>query len=66
GSFIIIDPSTHFTAGAGMIVNPVREGSAPVTHTMTWAERLAQIARGAQSDEEAAELVRKALEEMLT
>ena len=66
GSFIIIDPATHFTAGAGMIMNPLREGSVPVTHTMTWAERLAQIARGAGSDEEAADLVRKALEEMLT
>ena len=66
GSFIIIDPATHFTAGAGMIMNPTRERSAPVTHTMTWAERLAQIARGAGSDEEAADLVRKALEEMLT
>jgi sulfate adenylyltransferase subunit 1 (EFTu-like GTPase family) len=30
GSFIIIDPGTHFTAGAGMIVNAVREGAAAV------------------------------------
>ncbi len=28
GSFIIIDPATHFTAGAGMIVNAAREGAA--------------------------------------
>jgi sulfate adenylyltransferase large subunit len=67
GSFIIIDPATQFTAGAGMIVNPVRDhgeriGSAPVTA----AERLALLARRAASDAEAAEAIRKALEEMLT
>ena len=33
---------------------------------LTFAERLAHMARRASSDEEAAELVRKALEEMLT
>ena len=67
GSFIIIDPATQFTAGAGMIVNAVREhgervGSAPVSA----AERLALLARRAASDAEAAEAIRKALEEMLT
>ena len=25
GSFILIDPATHFTAGAGMITNPVHQ-----------------------------------------
>ena len=67
GSFIIIDPATHFTAGAGMIVNAVRDGSvtkaaAPVSA----AERLALLARRAGSDAEAIEAMRKALEEILT
>ncbi|MEQ1758936.1 MAG: GTP-binding protein [Vicinamibacterales bacterium] len=67
GSFILIDPGTHFTAGAGMIGNAVREATtvtdaAPVTA----AERIARLARGAASDEEAVALVRRALEEMLT
>ena len=66
GSFIIIDPATHFTAGAGMIVNAIREGAAVVTAPLTAAERIAQLARRAASDEEAAEIVRKALEELLT
>ena len=68
GSFIIIDPATHFTAGAGMIVNPIRAGMTPVAAAapLTAAERIAQLARRAASDEEAAALVRQALEEMLT
>jgi sulfate adenylyltransferase subunit 1 (EFTu-like GTPase family) len=67
GSFIIIDPATHFTAGAGMIVNKVREGDAPaVAAPVTAAERIALLARRAASDAEAAEAVRKALEDMLT
>jgi sulfate adenylyltransferase large subunit len=67
GSFIVIDPATHFTAGAGMISNAVREGATPAAAApLTAAERIAQLARRAGSDEEAAELVRKALEEILT
>jgi sulfate adenylyltransferase large subunit len=67
GSFILIDPSTQFTCGAGMITDPLRE-AAEAHHAapLSFAERLAHIARRAASDEEAAELVRKALEEMLT
>jgi sulfate adenylyltransferase subunit 1 (EFTu-like GTPase family) len=65
GSFILIDPATHFTAGAGMIMNPVRErdgaGAKPSA-----AERLVRLARGAASEAEALEAVRKALEEILT
>jgi sulfate adenylyltransferase subunit 1 len=66
GSFILIDPATQFTAGAGMIVAAAREGAvsgprAPVSA----AERLALAARHAGSDAEAIEAVRKALEEML-
>jgi sulfate adenylyltransferase large subunit len=67
GSFIIIDPATHFTAGAGMIVNAAREGSVTsVAAPVSAAERLALLARRAGSDTEAIEAIRKALEEMLT
>jgi sulfate adenylyltransferase subunit 1 (EFTu-like GTPase family) len=66
GSFILIDPATHFTCGAGMITDPVRESTPHHTAPLTFAERLAHLARRAGSDDEAAELVRKALEEMLT
>jgi sulfate adenylyltransferase subunit 1 (EFTu-like GTPase family) len=67
GSFIIIDPSTHFTAGAGMIVNPVREAHPASAHApVSAAERLALLARHAGSDEEAIEAIRKALEDLLT
>ena len=66
GSFILIDPATHFTCGAGMIAEPVRETSPLQAAPLTFAERLAHMARRAESDEEAADLIRKALEEMLT
>jgi sulfate adenylyltransferase subunit 1 len=66
GSFILIDPGTQFTCGAGMIMDPVREASHLQAAPLTFAERVAHMARRASSDEEAAELVRKALEEMLT
>ncbi len=66
GSFILIDPATQFTAGAGMIVGAAHNGGsrgpqAPVSA----AERLALAARHAGSDAEAIEAVRKALEEIL-
>ena len=68
GGFILIDPSTHFTAGAGMIVNAVREhvvregaSATPVTA----AERLALLARHAGSDAEAIAAIEKALEKLL-
>ena len=66
GSFILIDPATHFTCGAGMITDPVRQTSGHQTAPLTFAERLAHLARRAGSDEEAAAAVRQALEEMLT
>jgi sulfate adenylyltransferase large subunit len=67
GSFILIDPATHFTAGAGMITNIVREGAAPqAAAPVSAAERLALLARHAGSNAEAIEAIRKALEEMLT
>jgi sulfate adenylyltransferase large subunit len=64
GSFVLIDPATNFTAGAGMILRSLREdiglgvGSA--------AERLALAARAAATDAEAADAVRRLLEEVLT
>jgi sulfate adenylyltransferase large subunit len=67
GSFILIDPGTHFTCGAGMITEPVRTTAASgKAAPLSFAERLAHLARRAESDEAAAEAVRRALEEMLT
>jgi sulfate adenylyltransferase subunit 1 len=65
GSFILMDPSTNFTAGAGMIVDIVREGTASVSRPSA-AERLVRVARGAASEAEAVEAVRQALEEILS
>jgi sulfate adenylyltransferase large subunit len=64
GSFILIDPATNFTAGAGMIGTAIRERSA--IGRPSAAERLARLARTASDDAEAIEAVRKALEELLT
>jgi sulfate adenylyltransferase subunit 1 (EFTu-like GTPase family) len=67
GSFILIDPATQFTCGAGMITDPLRDAADPHhAAPLSFAERLAHLARRASSDEEAADLVKKALEEMLT
>jgi len=66
GSFVLIDPGTQFTCGAGMITEPIRQTATLHTAPLTFAERLAQLARRAATDEEAAEAVRKTLEEMLT
>jgi sulfate adenylyltransferase large subunit len=66
GSFVLIDPATHFTAGAGMILNELREGVAPAVNApITAAERLALLARHAPSDADAVVAVRKALEDLL-
>ena len=67
GSFILIDPAhaLHLRrrhdhrAGA-------RGGADAHAAPLSFAERLAHLARRAASDEEAADAVRKALEEMLT
>jgi sulfate adenylyltransferase large subunit len=66
GSFILIDPGTHFTCGAGMIASPSKEEVGTETSRQGFAAKLALIARGAASDEDAAAAVRKALEEMLS
>jgi sulfate adenylyltransferase large subunit len=65
GSFILIDPATNFTAGAGMISDTVRERATAIGRPSA-AERLAKLARGAATDAEAIEAVRNALEELLT
>jgi sulfate adenylyltransferase large subunit len=65
GSFILIDPATNFTAGAGMIIGRVaeRRGAADAASA---AGRLARAARMAASDSEAVDAVRRVLEEILT
>jgi sulfate adenylyltransferase large subunit len=65
GSFILVDPATNFTAGAGMILNPVSQ-RAQLIGRPTAAEQLARAARSAATEEEAIEAVRRALEEILT
>jgi len=64
GCFIIIEPTTNFTAGAGMISDALAD-QAPDRHPGA-AERLAHLARTAASEGEAIEAVRRALEDMLT
>src|SRR4029077_1151844 len=46
GSFILIDPSTNFTAGAGMIADTVRDGATRSVRPSA-AERLARRAGAA-------------------
>jgi sulfate adenylyltransferase subunit 1 len=65
GSFIVIDPATNFTSGAGMITAAVRD-SGPKVARPGVAERLAQLARTAGSEQEAADAIRHALEEMFS
>jgi sulfate adenylyltransferase subunit 1 (EFTu-like GTPase family) len=64
GSFIVIDPTTNFTAGAGMIVGAVREQAPGPAHPRA-AERLARAARHAATDADAVAAVQRALEDML-
>ena len=64
GSFILIDPASNFTAGAGMVLNPVHSEAGTAIGAGA-AERLARAARGAASDLEAADAVRRVLEEIL-
>ena len=65
GSFILIDPATCFTAGAGMIAG-LGEGDRTDSGTpLGAAVRLARLAREAGSEAEATEAVAHALEELL-
>ena len=66
GSFILIDPATHFTGGAGMITDPLRDAVDRARGAAQRRRAAGALARRAASDDEAAEAVRKALEEMLT
>ena len=63
GSFVLIDPATNFTAGAGMILRHVREDDGAGIGSA--AERLALAARAAATDAEAIEAVRRLLEHSL-
>jgi sulfate adenylyltransferase large subunit len=65
GSFVLIDPTTNFTAGAGMIAEAVRDRAASSAARPSAAETLARLARSAASDADAVEAVRKALDELL-
>ncbi|MEX1127558.1 MAG: GTP-binding protein, partial [Vicinamibacterales bacterium] len=58
GSFILIDPASNFTAGAGMVLHPVHADGGTGVSTGA-AERLARAARGAASEVEAADAVRR-------
>jgi sulfate adenylyltransferase subunit 1 len=64
GSFIVIDPATNFTAGAGMIAEVLRDGASSTAQSSA-AERIARLAREAGSHRDAVEAVRKALNELL-
>jgi sulfate adenylyltransferase subunit 1 (EFTu-like GTPase family) len=64
GSFVLIDPETNFTAGAGMIGQSLDATRTPGARAGA-AERLAELARGAASDGAAADAIRLALEELL-
>ena len=67
GSFVLIDPATNFTAGAGMILRHLRSlGEDGVVGVATAAERLARAARAAATDADAVDAVRRLLEEVLT
>ena len=65
GSFIVVDPATNFTAGAGMVaeVLPDRSGVRPARSNA--AERLARLARAASTEDEAIDAVRQALDALL-
>jgi sulfate adenylyltransferase subunit 1 len=65
GSFILIDPTTNFTAGAGMIAAAVGEETTVTGHRPSAAERIARAARAAASEADAVAAVRQALEELL-
>jgi sulfate adenylyltransferase subunit 1 len=64
GSFILIDPTTNFTAGAGMINDAIRDDHA-AEYRPNAAERLARLARSAPSHEEAVAAMQRAIEELL-
>jgi sulfate adenylyltransferase large subunit len=64
GAFILIDQATNFTAGAGMIIDAVREDHG-ASRRPNAAERLVNVARAAGSQAEAVMAVQRMLEELL-
>ena len=67
GSFVLIDPATNFTAGAGMIMRPLRPLSEDgVVGVGSAAERLALAARAAATDADAVDAVRRLLVSLLS
>ena len=66
GSFIIVDPATNFTAGAGMIAEVLREDAGNGAARPSAAGQVARLARAAATDDEAIEAVRKALDALLS
>jgi sulfate adenylyltransferase subunit 1 len=64
GSFILIDPTTNFTAGAGMIIDAIGDNRA-AEYRPNAAERLVRLARSAGSHDEAVAAMQRALEELL-
>jgi sulfate adenylyltransferase large subunit len=65
GSFVLIDPATNATAGAGMIVRSVQERASGAARADA-ASRIAEAARAASTEDAAIEAVRRILEEILT
>jgi sulfate adenylyltransferase large subunit len=65
GSFVLIDPATNFTAGAGMIVRSIRADAGGMKRPAA-AERIAEAARAAATHTDAVDAVRRVLEEILT
>ena len=65
GHFVLIDPDTGFTAGAGMIVRGHGETTND-TKGRVAAERLASLARQAPTDADAAAALHRALEDLLS
>lgn len=65
GRFILVDPDTNFTSGAGMITAGL-PGHRARASALPAAVRLASVARAAASETDAVEAVNRALAEMLT
>jgi sulfate adenylyltransferase subunit 1 (EFTu-like GTPase family) len=67
GSFLLIDPATNATAGAGLIQHAVRDRTGRDALTgLDAASRLVQAARSATTEHDAIHAVRRVLEEILT
>jgi sulfate adenylyltransferase large subunit len=68
GSFLLIDPATNATAGAGLIERAVRErsGRRDGPSGADAATRLVLAARAATTEDDAIHAVRRVLEEILT